>query len=57
MKRVTEKIAIVTGAANGISRASAELLAREGATVVMTDIDQEQGVRVLDEPRCRSRPK
>ncbi len=39
----------MTGAANGIGRASAELLARHGATVVMTDIDEEQGARVLDE--------
>ncbi len=49
MNRVTGKIAIVTGAASGIGRASAELLAREGATVVMTDIDREQGAQVLDE--------
>jgi NAD(P)-dependent dehydrogenase (short-subunit alcohol dehydrogenase family) len=35
------KVAIVTGAASGIGRASALLFADEGARVVVTDIDQE----------------
>ena len=38
--RVQDKVAIVTGAAKGLGRADAEALAREGATVVMTDVDQ-----------------
>ncbi|HEY2562961.1 MAG TPA: glucose 1-dehydrogenase [Acidimicrobiales bacterium] len=37
--RVAGKVAVVTGAASGIGRASAELLAREGAAVVLADID------------------
>ncbi len=37
--RVEGKVAIVTGAAKGLGRADAEALAREGATVVMTDVD------------------
>jgi NAD(P)-dependent dehydrogenase (short-subunit alcohol dehydrogenase family) len=36
--RVSGKVALVTGAASGIGRASAETLAREGASVVLTDI-------------------
>src|SRR4051812_38681056 len=36
--RVQNKIAIVTGAARGIGRASAELLAEEGATVYAADL-------------------
>lgn len=37
MGRVDGKIAIVTGAASGIGRACARLLAAEGATVLLTD--------------------
>jgi len=37
--RVRGKVAIVTGAAKGLGKADAEALAREGATVVMTDVD------------------
>jgi len=38
MGRVSGKVALVTGAASGIGRASAELLARECAEVVLTDV-------------------
>jgi 3(or 17)beta-hydroxysteroid dehydrogenase len=38
MGRVEGKVAIVTGAASGIGRASAIVLAREGARVVLTDL-------------------
>jgi cyclopentanol dehydrogenase len=37
MNRVQGKIALVTGAGRGIGRACAELLAREGAAVYLTD--------------------
>ncbi len=46
--RVAGKVAIVTGAASGLGRASAELLAREGATVIVADINAEQAQRVAD---------
>ena len=39
MGRVESKIALITGAARGLGQATAELLAREGAIVVVTDID------------------
>lgn len=39
MPRVKGKVALVTGSASGIGKASAALLAREGAHVVLSDID------------------
>ncbi|WP_218241345.1 SDR family oxidoreductase [Pseudomonas sp. Irchel 3E13] len=41
--RVHDKIALVTGGAKGIGRASVRLLAREGARVVIADIDVAAG--------------
>jgi len=43
MNRVAGKVAIVTGAASGLGLADAELLAAEGAKVVLTDINEEAG--------------
>src|SRR5688572_13693488 len=37
--RLAGKVAIVTGAASGIGRATALLMAREGAAVVVADLD------------------
>jgi 3(or 17)beta-hydroxysteroid dehydrogenase len=41
--RVEGKVALITGATQGIGLADAQVLAREGATVVMTDIQDEAG--------------
>jgi 3-oxoacyl-[acyl-carrier protein] reductase len=38
--RLKDRVAIVTGAAQGIGLATAELLAREGAKVVIVDVDE-----------------
>jgi 3(or 17)beta-hydroxysteroid dehydrogenase len=43
MARVAGKVAIVTGGASGLGRASAVALAREGAKLVVTDLDDEGG--------------
>ncbi|MCU1669110.1 MAG: 3-oxoacyl-ACP reductase FabG [Blastococcus sp.] len=40
MGKLSDKIAIVTGAGQGIGRAIAEKMAAEGATVVVTDINE-----------------
>ncbi len=46
MQRVKGKIAIVTGAAKGIGKETAKLLAREGAVVAVTDVDDEAGIPI-----------
>ena len=46
MARLTGKVALVTGAASGIGRACAQTLAREGAHVVATDMN-EAGVQLV----------
>ncbi len=48
-QRVAGKVAIVTGGASGIGRASAVRLADEGATVVVTDIQDEAGKTAVAE--------
>jgi len=46
MGRVSEKVAIVTGAASGLGKADATALAREGASVVITDINEPAGMEL-----------
>ncbi len=47
--RLAGKVAIVTGAASGIGRATAIRFSREGASVVMFDRDVPRGEAVLQE--------
>jgi NAD(P)-dependent dehydrogenase (short-subunit alcohol dehydrogenase family) len=48
MAQVSGKVAIVTGGASGIGEACAVTLAREGASVLITDIDDILGKGVVD---------
>jgi NAD(P)-dependent dehydrogenase (short-subunit alcohol dehydrogenase family) len=49
MGRLDGKVAVITGAASGIGRASARRFAAEGARVVVADLDAVGGVAVADE--------
>jgi 3(or 17)beta-hydroxysteroid dehydrogenase len=49
MGRVQGKVAIVTGGASGIGEAEARVLAREGANVVVSDINVEAGEQIAKE--------
>src|SRR5690349_16809336 len=47
--RLANKVALITGAGSGLGREMALLFAREGATVVINDIDSEAGERTVSE--------
>lgn len=46
--RVKDKVVIVTGAASGIGRATALVLAREGARLFLSDVDESGGRKTLE---------
>src|SRR5438045_2279632 len=46
MGRVQDKVAIVTGAASGVGKEDSILLAKEGARVVLTDVNDAEGQKV-----------
>ena len=54
MGRVDGKVAIVTGGASGLGEADARLLVSEGASVVLTDIDDEAGREIASPAEARA---
>src|SRR5690349_11263398 len=57
MGRVDGKVALISGGASGLGAASARMLAREGARVVIGDVDLERGAALAGEigPPARAR--
>ena len=49
MGRVEGKVAIVTGGARGLGKASSVMLAKEGAKVVITDRHADEGNAVVQQ--------
>jgi meso-butanediol dehydrogenase/(S,S)-butanediol dehydrogenase/diacetyl reductase len=50
--RLSGKVSIITGAANGIGRAAAQLFAREGSKLVLADINEEALKQVQSEVKA-----
>jgi 3(or 17)beta-hydroxysteroid dehydrogenase len=48
-----DKVAIVTGGANGIGKAIAQLFAEEGGSLLVADIEQEAGESTVAEINAR----
>lgn len=49
MPRILGKVALITGAANGLGRATAEKFAAEGGRLLLTDIDKSGGLALAQE--------
>lgn len=47
--KLKNKTAIITGGSNGLGRATALLFAKEGANVVVADMDENAGSKVIDD--------
>ena len=53
MKRLENKIAIVTGGAQGIGKATVEKFAAEGAIIIVWDVDEVKGNKLSDDLRLQ----
>ena len=49
MSRLSGKVVVITGAASGMGETHARLFVKEGAKVVLTDINEEKGQKVAEE--------
>ncbi len=46
--RLKDKVAFITGAGSGVGRATALIFAKEGAKIVVADIDANAGCQTVD---------
>lgn len=53
MKRLQNKIAIITGGAQGIGKATALKFAEEGASIVLWDVNEEKGNALVNELKAK----
>lgn len=49
MAKLQDKVTVITGGISGIGKASAELFAKEGAKLVLVDLDESKGQEVVSE--------
>lgn len=49
MNRLAEKVALITGAASGLGRADAHAMVREGARVLLSDVNESAGAQLAAE--------
>ena len=53
--RLEGKVAVITGAASGIGRATVDLFVAEGARVIAADIQDDKGARIEEEHKGLAR--
>ena len=56
MNRLSDKVAVITGAAVGLGRATAIRMAEEGASVALLDVRDDEGLELVESLRERSLP-
>ena len=54
MDRLTNKVTLITGAASGIGKATAELFHREGAIIILSDINHKAGSEITKKLKKRA---
>jgi NAD(P)-dependent dehydrogenase (short-subunit alcohol dehydrogenase family) len=54
--RLKDEVAVITGAGSGIGRETALLFAREGASVVVADVDEDNGQETAEQIRSQGSP-